>query len=167
MGRYYVRPHVPSDVFCWASKMKRAKRSTVWDHFDRKADEVTCKICYAILKKTPAVQVWCNITCEANIHKHCAMKDNKHCPQYYQGEDVITQRICSMIVKDIMPICWAILSLITISYEDLLWIEECFQERKKITWNITQLHKVCGRYDWLLDGTYNWKLYNNNLPLHR
>ncbi|ROJ25272.1 hypothetical protein DPX16_20085 [Anabarilius grahami] len=30
--------------------MKRAKRSTVWDHFDRKGEEVTCKICHTVLK---------------------------------------------------------------------------------------------------------------------
>ena len=45
-----------------AAKIKRAKRGSVWDNFDRKEHGVICKICGTALKYSSST------TCEANIH---------------------------------------------------------------------------------------------------
>ncbi|XP_077081895.1 E3 SUMO-protein ligase ZBED1-like [Siphateles boraxobius] len=91
--------------------MKRSKRSTVWDHFNRKGeDEVTCKICCAVLKYSSSTS-----TMQYHLRsKHPqassdegqqtlpAMLSGRRCDARRSEE--ITQRICSMVVKDTLPI---------------------------------------------------------------
>ncbi|XP_077086297.1 E3 SUMO-protein ligase ZBED1-like [Siphateles boraxobius] len=79
--------------------MKRSKRSTVWDHFNRKGeDEVTCKICCAVLKYSSSTS-----TMQYHLRsKHQQASSDEGCDARRSEE--ITQRICSMVVKDTLPI---------------------------------------------------------------
>ncbi|XP_077095365.1 E3 SUMO-protein ligase ZBED1-like [Siphateles boraxobius] len=79
--------------------MKRSKRSTVWDHFNRKGeDEVTCKICCAVLKYSSSTS-----TMQYHLRsKHPQASSDEGCDARRSEE--ITQRICSMVVKDTLPI---------------------------------------------------------------
>ncbi|XP_077094167.1 E3 SUMO-protein ligase ZBED1-like [Siphateles boraxobius] len=79
--------------------MKRSKRSTVWDHFNRKGeDEVTCKICCAVLKYSSSTS-----TMQYHLRsKNPQASSDEGCDARRSEE--ITQRICSMVVKDTLPI---------------------------------------------------------------
>ncbi len=133
-----------------ASKMKRAKSSTVWDHFERKADEVTCKICNAVFKYSSSTSTMQNHLRSKHPQSSCD-EGQQTLPSILAGRscdarrsEEITQRICSMVVKDILPIgvvCgegfqellgyiepnYEIPSRYTITHR----IEACFEERKK------------------------------------
>jgi len=72
-----LRTRVARDELSWVcrqySKMKQAKRSTMWEHFDRKNVEVICKLCNVGFKYSSYYT-----TEEANTHKHrVIMEDNK------------------------------------------------------------------------------------------
>ncbi|XP_061890314.1 E3 SUMO-protein ligase ZBED1-like isoform X1 [Entelurus aequoreus] len=99
--------------------MKRRKRSAVWEHFTLKEDDATCKICKAVLKYN-------NSTSSLNYHLkslHAAVLGGESGGGARPGQpsvaeafskrkavcddaraEGITQRICNMVEKDMLPI---------------------------------------------------------------
>ena len=96
--------------------MKRAKRSGVWDSFiqNENNDEVTCKLCNAVMKynsSTSAMQYHLRVK-HANVASSSSgtgvqptlpsMITGRRCDARRTEE--ITQKICVMVEKDILPI---------------------------------------------------------------
>ena len=96
--------------------MKRAKKSSVWDHFTNKNDnDVSCNLCNAVLKyssstssmmyhlKTRHPQASMG---EKNYHQSQptlpAVLAGRQCDK--QCSEAITQKICGMVEKDMLPI---------------------------------------------------------------
>lgn len=84
--------------------MKRAKRSTVWDHFNRKGDEVTCKLCGAVLKYSSSTSTM-QYHLRSKHPKASSDEGQQTLPSMLSGRrcdarrsEEITQRICSMVI---------------------------------------------------------------------
>ncbi|KAL7855067.1 hypothetical protein SRHO_G00172570 [Serrasalmus rhombeus] len=95
--------------------MKRAKRSAVWDHFNivNLGKEVKCSLCNAVLKynsSTSSLSYHLNTVHAAVLHgtsapgqpKITATLGRRACDE--RRAEAITERICSMIERDLMPI---------------------------------------------------------------
>ncbi|KAL7882925.1 hypothetical protein SRHO_G00005830 [Serrasalmus rhombeus] len=95
--------------------MKRAKRSAVWDHFNivNLGKEVKCSLCNAVLKynsSTSSLSYHLNTVHAAVLHgtsapgqpKIIATLGRRACDE--RRAEGITERICSMIERDLMPI---------------------------------------------------------------
>ncbi|XP_075325281.1 E3 SUMO-protein ligase ZBED1-like [Odontesthes bonariensis] len=75
--------------------MKRARRSTVWDHFSRKDDKVQCNYCDALFTYHSATSPL--IYHLKNVHTNVNSGETS-------STNEITKRIVNMIVKDMLPL---------------------------------------------------------------
>lgn len=148
MGHRYMQPHLPIQIS--PSKQNEASEK-MYDHFKRKADEVTCKICNTVLKyssSTSTMQYHLRSkhpqsSCDEGQQTLPSILSGRRCDARRSEE--ITWRICSMVVKDILPIgviCGEgfqeLLGYIQPNYEIpsrytiTSRIKACFEERKKL-----------------------------------
>ncbi|XP_074551363.1 E3 SUMO-protein ligase ZBED1-like [Halichoeres trimaculatus] len=94
--------------------MKKARRSVVWDHFERKNDEVCCKHCNAVYKynttTTPMMYHVNHVHPEINESPEASqtqptishMLARRNCDA--KRAEKITQGICKLIEKDMLPL---------------------------------------------------------------
>ncbi|XP_073672068.1 E3 SUMO-protein ligase ZBED1-like [Paramisgurnus dabryanus] len=95
--------------------MKRAKKSSVWDHFTKKNDtDVSCNLCDTMLKyssstssmmyhlKTRHPQASSGEKASQSQPTVSSMLAGRKCDK--QRSEIITQKICGMIEKDMLPL---------------------------------------------------------------